>query len=232
MFNFRPEEVWNGETLVLPICFQNIVFVWIPCGFLWLFMPLEIYFIYRSSEKAIPWTILNISRMGLALLLIAVSIIDLINDLHTSPNLPPVYFVSNIISICTLTLFIILAICGQRKGIYSSGIIFIFWLLMTIGNFGFYFSHISNLFLEVDVHVNTVNYIIAMIRFPVILAQFLFYCFADKIQIEEKLDTQKECPIKYASFLSKLLFWWFTNCSYMFKTNILQNNLRNFNSSE
>ncbi|XP_023237651.1 multidrug resistance-associated protein 1-like isoform X3 [Centruroides sculpturatus] len=212
---FWTEEVWNGETLVLPICFRNIAFVWIPCGFLWLFMPLEIYFIYRSSEKAIPWTILNISRMVLALLLIAVSIIDLINDLHTSPNLPPVYIVSNIISICTLALFIILAICGQRKGIYSSGIIFIFLLLMTIGNFGFYYSHLSNLFLEVDIHVNTVNYIIAMIRFPLILAEFLFYCFADKIQIEEKLDMQKECPIKYASFLSKLLFWWFTNLAVL-----------------
>ncbi|UYV60329.1 hypothetical protein LAZ67_1000846 [Cordylochernes scorpioides] len=54
---------WDTNDPRFTGCFHKTVLVWIPCGFLWVFAPLETYFLLRSAKKYIPWTALNITKM-------------------------------------------------------------------------------------------------------------------------------------------------------------------------
>ena len=55
-------QTWNTETPDFPECFHQTVLVWVPCGFMWLFAPFEIYQIITNKDENIPWSLVNISK--------------------------------------------------------------------------------------------------------------------------------------------------------------------------
>lgn len=57
---------------------MNIGFIWGPCIFLGFFALFDVYFRSKSRCSDIPWSFLNLSKMLLVILLIALSITDLI----------------------------------------------------------------------------------------------------------------------------------------------------------
>ena len=70
---------WYGERPDLTSCFQRSVLIWLPCLFLWLFLPFEIYYIRHSKQDliTIPYTWLNVSKLVINCGLIALTICDL-----------------------------------------------------------------------------------------------------------------------------------------------------------
>lgn len=54
---------WNTTSPDFTPCFEKTVLVWVPCIFLWVFSPMEVYYILNSKQKDIPWTWLNISKL-------------------------------------------------------------------------------------------------------------------------------------------------------------------------
>lgn len=53
---------WNTNNPDLTPCFEKTVLAWIPCLFLWIFSPLEVFYMLSSKQRNIPWSWLNISK--------------------------------------------------------------------------------------------------------------------------------------------------------------------------
>ncbi|KAF0306973.1 Canalicular multispecific organic anion transporter 2 [Amphibalanus amphitrite] len=57
---------WDADVPDFTPCFERTVLVWVPCGFLWLFSPVETLMVLRSNDRFIPWTVLNICKYGVS----------------------------------------------------------------------------------------------------------------------------------------------------------------------
>lgn len=84
-------------------CFQQTTLVWFPCAFLWLFTPLEIFYIKNSINRNIPYGFVNLSKLMLTGSLIVLSIIDLAVAAMNNVNerVYPVSYITPFIKIAT-----------------------------------------------------------------------------------------------------------------------------------
>lgn len=44
-------------------CFRNTVLVWLPCGWLWLTLPVNIYLVRTAKNQRLPVTAFNMSKL-------------------------------------------------------------------------------------------------------------------------------------------------------------------------
>lgn len=54
---------WNSDDPDFTPCFEKTVLVLIPCAFLWIFLPLEIYYLRRTKAYNIPFNLYNIVKL-------------------------------------------------------------------------------------------------------------------------------------------------------------------------
>ena len=66
---------WNTDNPDLTTCFHQTVLVYVPAIVLFLFAPIQLSLARRSHDRNVPWSILNILRMGFTVLLILLPII-------------------------------------------------------------------------------------------------------------------------------------------------------------
>lgn len=98
------ESVWNSETPKLPTCFKETVLVWVPCAFIWIFATLEVFYMRKSFSRNIPWSILNILKLIVNLLLIVLAFVDLVVAIYmwsSGKQIYAVHIVTPIIKIFT-----------------------------------------------------------------------------------------------------------------------------------
>jgi ATP-binding cassette subfamily C (CFTR/MRP) protein 1 len=69
---------WNSGILEFTDCFQQTVFAWTPCLFLWIFSFFDFHQIRHSKYSDIPWNNFNITKILLSFLLVALSLLDLV----------------------------------------------------------------------------------------------------------------------------------------------------------
>lgn len=53
----------NGTTPDFTVCFQNSIIAWIPCAFLWIISPVEVYYLMSAERGYTPWTWLNCTKI-------------------------------------------------------------------------------------------------------------------------------------------------------------------------
>lgn len=96
-------KTWYTEDPDFTSCFQRTVLVWLPCGFLWLFAILEVFYMKNSINRNIPWGFVNSSKLILTGGLIVLSFIDLIvvNINQNEQDIYPVDFYTPVIKIAT-----------------------------------------------------------------------------------------------------------------------------------
>ncbi|KDR24195.1 Multidrug resistance-associated protein 1, partial [Zootermopsis nevadensis] len=204
-------ETWYTENPELSPCFQNTVLVWIPCLFLWVFSPLETYYILHSKTRNIPWNWLNITKLVLTVVLVILATADLGRSVHLSANGESVSsadFYSPIIKIATFSFSGVLVVYNRVRGMRTSGLLFLFWFLLALcGAVRYrYELTVTNIEQE-DRFFSFVSY---MIYYPLVLAMLIFNCFADAPpRFSEYPLVERPCPEQGASFLSKLFFAWF-----------------------
>lgn len=77
--------------------------IWLPCGFLWLFAILEVFYIKNAINRNIPWGFLSASKLILTGGLIVLSFIDLVivNFNQDEQDVHPVDFYTPVIKIAT-----------------------------------------------------------------------------------------------------------------------------------
>lgn len=154
--------------------------------------------------------------------LIVLSVSDLIYGI-TSKGLPGVYdvhIVTPAIKIVSFVIAAVLSFMHRKRGIMSSGLLFIFWTFLLVLAIPQFRSEIimqntdsdPN---EIDNEWKHYKFIIYMIYFPLIIVQALNYCFADKPPKQSSYSTfdnksrNRPSPEVQSSFLSKIFYIWF-----------------------
>lgn len=220
---------------------MQTVLVWAPCLFLVVLIPLDIYYARISKYSNIPWGYLNVTRLFLSLALIIISLVDLIMAATWSTDeLYNVHIVTPIIKIVTfvskmthvleekppilhLHIFqvtvILLSFLHKKRGIVSSGLVFLFWFALTILAIPQFRDEIrqferrpANTIGTEKIAWDDYQFISNMIYFPLLVVQLLVNCLADKEPINseyEYIPKVKPSPESSASFLRKILFQWF-----------------------
>nr|CAD7403901.1 unnamed protein product [Timema cristinae] len=204
---------WNTTDPDLTPCFQKTVLVWIPCSFLWLFSSLETYYILHSKTKNVPWNWLNISKIILTALLIVLSIADVGLVASRRSNEFEVFSVdyyTPIIRMVTFALTIALIVYNRKRGLRTSGLLFLFWFILTIFGIPQFRFEIRRALRDDPRPEPFFPFVSYMIYYPVTVAIFILNCFADAPpKYSEYPPVENPCPEQGASFLSKLFFSWF-----------------------
>lgn len=201
---------WYAEVPDFTPCFQATVLIWIPCAFLWIFAPIELYFNRKRTKYFIPWSFLNVFKLILCLALIFISIIELF---HFTTNylkgeaVDLAVICSSSLKILTFCLVLIMLESYRRVGKRSSAVLFLFWCLLLTGNFFPYRTVLLRVFFYDTELVNRTYFILQMIYFPLVISQLLLSSFNDISPYKHDPD-KKICPLDEEPFLSRLLFSW------------------------
>ncbi|XP_062999456.1 multidrug resistance-associated protein 1-like [Elgaria multicarinata webbii] len=204
---------WHTEHPDFTKCFQNTVLVWIPCIYLWACFPIYFVYLRRHDKGYIQMSHLNKAKTALGLLLWMVCWADLFYSFwERNHNVlrAPVFLVSPTILGITMLLATFLIQYERIKGVQSSGVMLLFWiiaLLCAIITFRSKIMHASRTGATVDVF----RYVTFYIYFTLVLIQLILSCFPERPPLfSETVHVPNPCPEASASFLSKITFWWIT----------------------
>lgn len=228
MEGFCGESLWTPidnsnwsrtSTIDFSNCFKQTILIYVPCAWLWLSLAYEYYLIKNSNNLYIQWNFLNVGKLILTLLLLLSSVVELalsIYDAVTLDSIYPVTYVTPFIKACTYTVVLGLILAHRKKGIHTSGSLFLFWIFMSIYailNYRLIFStywmgNESNpIYAESER-----TFVFKTIEFPVIVSQLLLAFFADlrSMFISPGEEITNTCPKEYASFPNQMVFEWVT----------------------
>ncbi|XP_040430566.1 multidrug resistance-associated protein 1 isoform X1 [Cygnus olor] len=204
---------WHTENPDFTQCFQNTVLVWIPCIYLGACFP--VYFLYlRCHDRGyIQMSNLNKAKTALGLILWIVCWADLFYSFwERSQNIfrAPFFLISPTVLGITMLLATFLIQYERMKGVQSSGVMTIFWLISLLCATVIFRSKII-LALNTGAEVDAFRYVTFCTYFILLLVQLILCCFPEQPPLfSETVNDPKPCPEFSASFLSRITFWWIT----------------------
>ncbi|XP_054698311.1 multidrug resistance-associated protein 1 isoform X4 [Grus americana] len=156
---------------------------------------------------------LNKAKTALGLILWIVCWADLFYSFwERSQNIfrAPFFLVSPTVLGITMLLATFLIQYERIKGVQSSGVMMIFWLISlscAIVVFRSKIIHALNMGAEVDAF----RYVTFCIYFLLLFVQLILCCFPERPPLfSETVNDPNPCPEFSASFLSRITFWWIT----------------------
>ncbi|XP_046388373.1 multidrug resistance-associated protein 1 isoform X3 [Ischnura elegans] len=226
---------WNTDYPDFTSCFKKTVLVWIPCLFLWVFSPLEFYYVIISKNRNIPWTILNITKFFITAVLIIVAIVDLAHfiNVSSSDDVYPADYLAPVLRMLSFAYTAVLLLLNMRKGLRSSGLLFIFWFLFCICEAVQYRYHIIYATENAD-HGTSFSFVLFMIYYPLLVVMLFLNCFSDAApQFLYYPPEKNPCPEKGASFLSRITFSWYDTLSWKgFRKPLVTDDLWSMNAED
>nr|CAD7452935.1 unnamed protein product [Timema tahoe] len=126
---------WYTEDPDLTPCFQKTVLIWLPCALLWGLSPLEAYYILGSRTRNIAWNSLNVTKLVITSSLIFLCASDLGFEISRGSQGFDVFsadYLAPLVKMASLALAAVLQYYNRTKGIRTSGILFLFWLLSAL----------------------------------------------------------------------------------------------------
>ncbi|KAM9598625.1 multidrug resistance-associated protein 1 isoform 4-T9 [Morphnus guianensis] len=204
---------WHTENPDFTQCFQNTVLVWIPCIYLWVCFP--VYFLYlRCHDRGyIQMSNLNKAKTALGLILWIVCWADLFYSFwERSQNIfrAPFFLVRPTVLGITMLLATFLIQYERIKGVQSSGVMMIFWLISLSCATVVFRSKIIHA-LNMGAEVDAFRYVTFCIYFVLLFVQLILCCFPERPPLfSETVNDPNPCPEFSASFLSRITFWWIT----------------------
>ncbi|CAJ0583003.1 unnamed protein product, partial [Mesorhabditis spiculigera] len=98
----------------------------------------------------------------------------------------------------------------RRRGIRSSGVLFLTWLLFALfGAPEFYNWLVIGSSQELVAQTDFFRYLAYLVYYPLVLIQLFLMCFADPLTVFDD-ETNMKNPYDTASFLNRQFFWWFS----------------------
>ncbi|XP_046686673.1 multidrug resistance-associated protein 1-like, partial [Homalodisca vitripennis] len=211
------KKSWETSDPDFSLCFEKTVLVWTPCLVLWLLSPLELWLIYTSKCRDIPWGLTNIVKLLLNLSLITVSIVSLSWSAVRYFQDDQVFLLdlwTPAIQTITFMLAAVLLILDKVRGLHTSGVLFVFWLLLGIAGAAQFRTEILR-DSTTESEEENFKYILYMIYYPIVLLMLVLNLFADPPpRSTDYPKYQKLCPEVQASFISKIIFGWFEPLIY------------------
>ncbi|XP_025025911.1 multidrug resistance-associated protein 6 isoform X2 [Python bivittatus] len=205
-------QTWWMDLPGFTSCFQSTVAVWIPCIYLWVSFPFYYLYLQKNCRGYIRMSALFKAKMilGFALLVLHISTISyLLWEANQGVSQALGLIISPTIQLATMILVVFLIQMERMKGIQSSGILMVFWLLSLFSSllsFSFKMHHaLKGGFKEQPFH-----HLSLYIYFVLVLSQLVLCCFTDPSPFFSKVSNDSNpCPESGASFVSKITFWWF-----------------------
>ncbi|XP_031208632.1 canalicular multispecific organic anion transporter 2 [Mastomys coucha] len=199
-------------------CFQNSLLAWVPCIYLWVALPCYLFYLRHHQLGYIVLSCLSRLKTALSVLLWCVSWVDLFYSFHglihgSSPA--PVFFVTPLVVGITMLLATLLIQYERLRGVQSSGVLIIFWLLCVICAIIPFRSKILSAVAEGKI-LDPFRFTTFYIYFALVVCALILSCFKEKPPLfsPENLDTNP-CPETSAGFFSRLSFWWFTKLAIL-----------------
>ncbi|XP_048239875.1 multidrug resistance-associated protein 1-like [Haliotis rufescens] len=201
------EKTWNNTWPRFTSCFQSTVLVWVPCAWLWLTAPFYIYYLCTVSPQVLSSVakyLVKLLGCALLLLLSIVDIVQSVSDHRTKGS--NTYFLADVVAPSVQSLTFLLALLfiflERRKGLITSGVLFLFWVFQIVAGIVPFYSKIKLQTYQQDV----LRFSLFYIYYFLVLVEFGFSCFAETAW---NPPSQKiRCPETESSFLSRITFWW------------------------
>ncbi|XP_045474208.1 multidrug resistance-associated protein 1 isoform X6 [Harmonia axyridis] len=207
---------WNTTDPDLTVCFERTVLVWIPCLFLWGLSFFDVSYILNSKNKDIPWNWLNVSKFILTLFLCVLSAAEFIVNLTSDKELYNVDIFTPGIRILSFALSALLLLYNRKYGLRTSGLQFLFWLLLVVCG-AFQLRTEIRVASDRDGYLISYHeYIIYIVYYAVVLVIFILNCFVDQPpRVTKYPRSKKPCPEEESGFLAKILFSWFDKLAWL-----------------
>ncbi|XP_067274892.1 multidrug resistance-associated protein 1 isoform X2 [Pseudorasbora parva] len=120
-----------------------------------------------------------------------------------------VFLLSPIIRSLTMILAVLVIHLERLRGCRSSVFLFLFWMLAIVCSLVPLRANIQAI-IDEGFSADGMRFVAFFIFFSLQLAQLILSCFADKCPATFKsVYVKNPCPVEDASFLSKVLFWWY-----------------------
>ncbi|KAG2460889.1 ATP-binding cassette sub-family C member 3 isoform X3 [Polypterus senegalus] len=208
-----PNRTIHTDNPDLTPCFQSTVLAWIPCIYLWITLPFYLLSLKKNNKGYIAMSLLNRFKTAFGVLLWLVCWVDLFYTFyeHSRDEVKAtVFFVTPLIIGATMLVATFLIQYERLKGVQSSGVLFIFWLLSVLAAIIPFRSKIMETTAKetVEDHVRFTTF---YIYFGLLLIELVLSCFNEKPPLFSNIVTDPNpCPESNAGFLSTMTFWWFT----------------------
>uniref|UniRef100_A0A673A259 Multidrug resistance-associated protein 1 n=1 Tax=Sphaeramia orbicularis TaxID=375764 RepID=A0A673A259_9TELE len=230
-------RTWHTANPDLTQCFQNTVLVWLPCFYLWLCAPIYLLYLRRHDNGYICMSHLNKAKTAVGFLLWIICWADVFYSFwersHDNVISAPVHLVSPTLLGLTMLLSTLLIQYERMKGVQSSGVMLIFWLLALLCATVTFRSKVLQA-LEQPSTVCVWRYTTFFIYYTLLLVAFFLSCLLDQPPLfSNSVKDSNPCPEPGASFLSRITFWWITRMMVTgYKRPLVENDLWSLNSED
>uniref|UniRef100_A0A8C2FDL4 ATP-binding cassette, sub-family C (CFTR/MRP), member 6a n=1 Tax=Cyprinus carpio TaxID=7962 RepID=A0A8C2FDL4_CYPCA len=183
---------WYTAHPDLTQCFQHTVLVWFPCFYLWVCAPFYCLYLRFYDNGRISLSSLCCAKTGLGLCLASFGLLEMQTDRNT---------------LCPQILAVLVIHLERLRGFRSSIFLFLFWTLAVICSLVPLRANIQTI-IDEGFSADAMRFVAFFTFFSLQLAQLILSCFADQRPVTLK-PVYNPCPVEDASFLSKVLFWWY-----------------------
>ncbi|XP_051488594.1 multidrug resistance-associated protein 1 isoform X2 [Apus apus] len=206
-------QTWYTNTPRFTWCFESTVIAWIPCAYLWICFPFYYLYLRHQNKGYIRMSHIFKTKMVLGFILVILCFSKVFFVLwEVSQGIPraPAFFISPAVVGITMILAVSLTQVERMRGIQSSGILLIYWLLSFLAAFVMFSSKVQHAlergFLEDHFH-HVTTYLYASL----VLGELVLFCLVDHPPFFSKaVNNPNQCPEASTSFLSKITYWWFS----------------------
>ncbi|KAM6957268.1 multidrug resistance-associated protein 1-like [Aplochiton taeniatus] len=204
---------WYTPHPDLTHCFQHTVLVWFPCIYLWVCAPPYLLFLWIRDHGRISFTPLCCVKTILGLCLAVFGFLEVFylllkrsEEIHRHM----VFLLSPVIRSITMVLAVCVIQVERIKGCRSSVLLFLFWTMAVVCSLVPLRANIQQIIDESFLE-DAMRFVGFFVYFSLQLTQLILCCISDRRPITDKyVYTKNSCPVEDASFLSKILFWWFS----------------------
>ncbi|XP_077172100.1 ATP-binding cassette sub-family C member 6-like isoform X2 [Paroedura picta] len=203
-------RTWYTDMPSFTPCFQNTVLLWIPCIYLWVLFPFYYFYLQRNSRGYIRMSAVFKSKMVLAFALLLLCFSSIFFTLWQAVQGVPQargLILSPAVQIVTLILVVFLTQTERLKGVQSSGLLLVYWLLCFFPAAISFSSKIQHA-LEGGFRKDAFHHVSSYIYFTLILSELVLCCFTDQPPFFSQDTAENPCPEGRASFVSRITFWW------------------------
>ncbi|XP_041940994.1 multidrug resistance-associated protein 1-like [Alosa sapidissima] len=204
---------WYTPHPDLTQCFQHTVLVWFPCFYLWLSVPFYFLFLKFQDHGRISLSSLCCTKTVLGLCLASFGFLEvfyLLAQRSSELEHHMVFLLSPIIRGLTMVLAVAVIQVERLKGCRSSVFLFLFWTMAVVCSIIPLRANIQTI-MEEGFSTNAMRFVAFFVYFSLQLAQMILSCFADqRPRTRKPIFGKNPCPEEDASFLSRILFWWYS----------------------
>nr|XP_054597909.1 multidrug resistance-associated protein 1 [Nothobranchius furzeri] len=207
-------HTWNTSSPDLTQCFQNTVLVWFPCLYLWMCAPIYLMYLRSHSRGYICMSHLNKAKTAVGFLLWIICWSDVFYTFwkmsQSSSVMAPVHLISPTLLGLTMLLATLMIQYERMKGVQSSGVMLIFWLLALLCATVSFRSKILQALLQLET-VCIWRYTTFHMYYVLLMIALVLSSLTDQPPLfSQAVKDSNPCPEPGASFLSRITFWWIT----------------------